>query len=146
MNLKNTFGALALVAVLGSCSKDEPKPAATPPVGRPVRVMVSEAGAPSYELRDALVTSANYQSSAAAMEIIGKLNSGKVLTLSFSKNGTAQPYSTNTLEAALDGNSGSAASGTTTYSTQSQRANGSFRVTFPVIGEVTGTFTGAELP
>ncbi|TGE15807.1 hypothetical protein E5J99_11455 [Hymenobacter elongatus] len=82
------------------------------------------------------------------MTITGKLNNGKAVLLDFVRNpgATTPPNTTNGLEAYLDGASGTAMSGTTTYNTQTKKADGTFSVTFPATGALTGSFSGVAVP
>lgn len=149
MFIRKFLGAVALTGLLSACgAKTDASPAPTPaPAPQPITVNVSEAGAPSYPLRDAAVVSSNYQTGVSALTITGKLNSGKVLTLNFSRSsGNPPPYTTNGLEATLDGVAGSAASGTTTFSPTTRKVDGAFAVTFPATGGLSGSFTGVPLP
>ena len=142
--------AAAVISLLSSCSSsaDDPQPSTSgPAAGRsPIAVKISEAGAPSYSLNDAYVVSSNYQTGASSLTITGKLNSGKVLTLNFTKVGSASPNTTNALDATLDNVAGSSATGTTAFNTQGRTVDGSFQVTFPIPGAVSGSFAGVALP
>jgi hypothetical protein len=106
---------------------------------------VSEAGAPPYDLNEARVVSSNYQTGGASLSISGKLSNGKPLLLDFSRNGSAAAYSTNLLEANLDGINGTNSTGATTYNTQARTVTGNFRSTFPSVGEVSGSFSGVAV-
>ena len=132
---------LLVIALLGGCDKKETA-VATPNNNSTIKVSVSEAGAPPYDLNQARIVSSNYQTGAPSLTISGKLNSGKILILDFSKNSVTSAYATNDLAGTLDGTSGTNSVGTTTYNSQARTATGSFRATFPVVGEVTGSFSG----
>ena len=136
---KILLSSLAALAFLAGCDKDPVTPPPTSTAST-IKVSVSEAGAPPYDLNEARVLNSNYQTGAPNLTISGKLNNGKVLLLNFVRNGTTSA-STNALEGSLDGNSGTSSTGTTTYNAQTRTASGNFRSTFPVIGEVSGTFS-----
>ncbi|WP_426058171.1 hypothetical protein [Hymenobacter sp. B1770] len=61
------------------------------------------------------------------------------------ESGTPPPYTTTGLEAVLDGAAGTAATGTTTYNTQTRKVDGSFQVTFQATGALSGSFIGLQL-
>lgn len=148
LNLKTTLWAAAVATLLSSCaasSDDDNQPTPTTPLAT-VTVTLSEGGAPGYPLREARVVSANYQTGSSDLVITGKLNNGKPLTLTFSRGaGTPPPFSTGAVEAVLDGATGTAATGTTTYNPQNRQVAGAFQATFPVIGVLSGSFTGIQL-
>lgn len=79
------------------------------------------------------------------MSITGTMNSGKILIVRFNKSGSAPDYTTNAIDARLDGVVGTNATGTTTYSTQSRMVDGMFQATFPGVGVVVGSFAGVQL-
>jgi hypothetical protein len=140
-NVAIIFGVL----LTGSgCSDDEPEPIndQQPSV---ITVMVSEAGAPGYVLHSARVVDANYRTGSPSMSIIGTLNNGKTLNVRFNNSGNATAYTTNAVVARLDGVTGTAASGTTSYSIQTQTVDGSFEATFPGVGLIRGSFAGIQL-
>lgn len=147
------LGALSVLAVglLSSCaSTEDPQPTTgqgtiiTNPIT--VQVQVSEAGAPSYALSDATLVSSNYQTGATRLVLSGKLNSGKVLTLNFSKGNSTAAYTTNVLVATLDGASASPATGSTTFTAQNRTVAGTFQATFSAVGVLSGSFTDVTVP
>ncbi|GAB3876167.1 hypothetical protein GCM10028824_33380 [Hymenobacter segetis] len=134
--------ALLAATMLAGCSKDEPTPV-TASTASTIKVAVAEAGAPPYDLAEARVVNSNYQTAASSLTITGKLSSGKVLNLEFSRGAGSPPANTtNVLTASLDGTTGTASSGTTTYNAQTRTVSGSFKATFVGPGEVSGSFSG----
>ncbi|MCI1190138.1 hypothetical protein MON38_22155 [Hymenobacter sp. DH14] len=127
------------IMLFGCKSTETPQPA---PIASTIKVSISEAGAPPYDLNEARVVSANYQTGGSSLSISGKLNNGKQLLLDFSRAGTPTAYTTNALEGTLDGTTGTNSIGATTYNTQTRTVTGNFRSTFPVVGEVSGSFSG----
>ena len=140
------FLAPALLAgtLLMGCSENQPVPAPTPTAST-IRVMVSEAGAPPYDLKEAHVIDGGYQTGAPRLSFSGKLGNGKTMVLYFSKGTATASYTTNELTGTLDGVTGTNPVGNTTYSPQTKRVNGDFRATFPGVGEVSGTFPDIQL-
>ena len=137
-------------SLLSSCgSDDEPKPN-TPITRTPITVSVSEAGAANYNLRDAYVESATYDAKISSASLVGKLASGKLLSLAFKRQpnstGTGSMYVTDQLVATLDGVAATQATGTSAYSAQTKTIDGNFTVTFPSTGAITGTFINAATP
>jgi hypothetical protein len=145
MTVKSIIWATVAAGLLGSCSSSSEDPKPGPAAGLPIAVTISEAGAPNYFLNEALVVSSNYQTGSSSMTITGKLNSGKSLTLNFSRDGNPQPYTTDGLEATLDGVSGTGARGISTFNSQTRKVSGNFDVTFPTTGVVQGSFTDVQL-
>lgn len=136
------IGLLVGLSVVTGCKSDNtPQPTATT-TSNTVTVSVSEAGAPSYNLTEAHIINANYQTGAAGLTISGKLNNGKVLVLDFVRNGSTTANTTNILESSLNGNTGTNSVGTTTYNPQTRTVSGTFRSTFPTVGEISGSFSG----
>ena len=136
------LGALGVAAgLLSGCSSNTPKPV-TPP-RTPINVSVSEGGAPAYRLSEAFVQSAVYEARISSLSITGKLANGKALSLAFKR----QPNSSNTsiyvtdqLTASLDGVAATQATGSSAYSASTQTVDGTFSVTFPAAGVITGSF------
>ncbi|MBJ6111096.1 hypothetical protein JAO73_18885 [Hymenobacter sp. BT523] len=145
MRIITLFAPALLLGILAtSCSKDTPTP--TPgPAESTIKVSVSEAGAPPYELKEARVIDGSYQTGAPRLSFSGKLTSGKTLTLFFTKGTTTAPYMTNALTSTLEGESGTNTTGTTTYDTKTRIVSGQFRTTFTGVGEVTGSFAEIQL-
>ena len=133
--------ALLAVSLLASCEKTTTPPAA--PVTSTIKVSVSEAGAPPYDLNEARVVSSNYQTGATTLIISGKISNGKSLMLNFEGGGA--DHSTGRFEATLDGTTGTQPIGSTTYNSQARTVTGSFRSTFPSVGEVSGSFSGVAV-
>lgn len=145
MTVKSLLVAIAVLGLLSSCgSSDAPQPNINTNTNTSsIVVKVSEAGAPSYNLNEAKLLSSNYQTGASSLSIMGKLNNGKVLTLNFSRgSGSVPAYTTNVLDATLDNVVGTNATGATTFNTTKRTADGSYQVTFPTIGVISGSFTG----
>ncbi|UOQ98287.1 hypothetical protein MUN81_02060 [Hymenobacter sp. 5317J-9] len=136
--------ALLLGAVLTGCSEDQPTPTNTA-VESAIKVTVSEAGAPPYELKEARLIDASYQTGAPRLSLSGKLSGGKTLTLYFSKGTATTAYTTNALTSSLEGAPGANESGTTTYDTKTRIASGQFRTTFTGVGEIVGSFPEIQL-
>jgi hypothetical protein len=137
--------ALLAGSFLTGCGSDEtPAPAPTPPIST-IKVTVSEAGAQDYDLKEARVTDATYQTGAPRLSLSGKLNSGKTLLLYFTKGTNTANYTTSALSSTLEGVGGTNSAGTTTYNVQTKVVNGEFRTTFPGVGEVVGSFAGIQL-
>jgi hypothetical protein len=145
--LMKTANFLAPVLLAGTllmgCSKDEPAPAPAPAAST-IKVTVSEAGAPVYDLSEARVIDGGYQTGAPRLSITGKLGSGKTLVLNFTKGSSTTSYTTSALTGTLDGVTGTNYVGATTYDPQTKLVNGNFRATFPIVGEVTGTFADIQ--
>ncbi|GAB2854887.1 hypothetical protein [Hymenobacter ruber] len=137
------FPALLVGTFLMGCSKDEPTPAPTPTAST-IKVTVSEAGAPVYDLSEARVVDGGYLTGAPRLSITGKLGSGKTMVLNFTKGTSTTNYTTNALTGTLDGVAGTNYTGTTTYDPQTKLVNGDFRATFPFVGEVVGTFANIQ--
>ena len=137
------FPALLAGTLLMGCSKDEPAPAPTPTVST-IKVTVSEAGAPVYDLKEAHVIDGGYLTGSPRLSFSGKVSNGKTLVLYFTKGTATANYTTNALAGALDGVTGTNYSGTTTYDPQTKLVNGDFRATFPSVGEVVGTFANIQ--
>lgn len=132
--------------LLMGCSKDEPTPAPTPtPTASTIKVTVSEAGAPTYDLKEANAIDGGYQTGSPRLSFSGKLSKGKTMVLYFSKGTATASYTTNDLTGTLDGVTGTSFTGTTTYDPQTKLVKGDFRATFPSVGEVVGTFAGIQL-
>ena len=131
--------------VLSSCSKDSPKPDTTV-VHNPITVRVSEAGAPDYALSDAYVESALYDGKISRLSITGKLASGKVIVLNFSRlpNSSAPVYTTDQFESTLGGVSATSVSGSSIYSPQTKTVDGTFTATFAGTGVVAGGFAAVQ--
>ncbi|MBH8570543.1 hypothetical protein KB206_16750 [Microvirga sp. STS02] len=142
-----TANFLAPVLLAGTflmgCSKDAPTPAPTPTAST-IKVTVSEAGAPVYDLNEARVVDGGYLTGSPRLSITGKLGSGKTMVLNFTKGSATTNYTTNALTGTLDGVTGTNFTGTTTYDPQTKLVNGDFRATFPVVGEVVGTFANIQ--
>ncbi|MBF9223687.1 hypothetical protein [Hymenobacter ruricola] len=145
MRITNFFvPALLAGTLLTGCSNDAPAPKPTPTVST-IQVTVSEAGAPSYDLNEAHVVDANYRSGAPRLSLAGKLSNGKTLLLNFTKGTATTDYTTNALTSTLEGATGTNTVGTTTYDVQTKLVTGSFRTTYPGVGEVVGSFAGIQL-
>ncbi|MGY3091380.1 hypothetical protein ACVWYF_004446 [Hymenobacter sp. UYAg731] len=129
--------------LLMGCSKDDPTPAPTPTAST-IKVTVSEAGAPVYDLNEAHVIDGGYQTGSPRLSFSGKVSTGKTMVLYFTKGTAPASYTTNALTGTLDGVTGTNFTGTTTYDPQTKLVNGSFRATFPVVGEVVGTFADIQ--
>ncbi|MFD2719510.1 hypothetical protein ACFST9_12345 [Hymenobacter monticola] len=136
--------ALLVGALATGCGKDAPTPAPTPEVST-IKVTVSEAGAPDYELREARVVDATYQTGAPRLTLSGKLSNGKTLLLRFTKGTATASAATNALSSSLDGETGTNTTGTTAYDTQTRVVSGQFRTTFTGVGEVVGSFPVIQL-
>jgi hypothetical protein len=147
---RTIYKAVILTVVSGAllinsgCS-DDPEPVTTQQQESSIVVTVSEAGAPSYALRSARVVDANYRTGSPSMSITGTMSNGKTLLMRFNKSGNAPDYTTNAVDARLDGVVGTSATGITAYSTQTRMVDGSFQATFPSVGVVTGSFAGIAL-
>ena len=141
------FLAPALLAgtLLMGCSKDEPTPTSNPtPTASTIKVTVSEAGAQPYDLSEARVIDGGYLTGAPRLSFSGKVSNGKTMVLYFTKGTATTSYTTNALTGTLDGVTGTNFSGTTIYDPQTKLVNGDFRATFPVVGEVVGTFANIQ--
>ena len=143
--IKTLFPTLLAFALLVGCGKaDTPAPTAVTAASS-IQVMVSEAGAPAYDLREARLGDANYHTGATSLSLSGKLNNGKPLVLYFTKGNATASYTTTALSSNLDGTMGSSSVGTTTYNPQTRTVSGTFRTTFAIIGEVSGSFADIQL-
>jgi hypothetical protein len=136
--------ALLLGALATGCGKDTPTPAPTPQPST-VKVSITEAGAPAYELKEARVIDATYLTGSPRLSLSGKLTSGKSLTLYFSKGSATTSYTTSGLTSSLDGVAGTNTAGNTVYDTQTKIVSGDFRTTFAGTGEVVGSFSDIQL-
>ena len=147
MNIQRNLTAALMLAgslLTGCKSNDDPQPTSSPALSY-IKVTVSEAGAPSYDLREARLVDANYQTGAPSLSSTGKLTNNKTLLLHFSKGAATIPYTTAGLSASLDGEAGTSTSGSTTYNTQTKTVSGSFQTTFTGVGVVVGSFTDIQL-
>ena len=147
MKFQNTLAATLLMAgaLLTACkSNHDPQPTVGPAPSF-IKLTVSEAGAPAYDLKEARLLNANYQTGSSNLSSSGKLNSGQTLLLNFSKGSATTPYTTASLSTSLDGVAGTSPSGNTTYNPQTKTVSGSFQTTFVGVGVVTGSFTDIQL-
>ncbi|UOQ71817.1 hypothetical protein [Hymenobacter cellulosilyticus] len=134
--------------LLSSCEDDSVQPDLIPvPRESSITVEVSEKGAAPYALKEAHVLTSNYKSAATSLVISGKLNSGQLVELNFSRtpSSSASPNSTNELTARLGTELGTATSGTTTYNSQTKLVDGSFSTTFSSTGQITGVLRGVPV-
>jgi hypothetical protein len=114
------------------CNEKGPDPQPSTPTVMTTAIMVGEDGAQPYILKEAYVSNSLYQSSRASFTVIGKLNNGSQLTLSFKQSTpTAGANHTDALTATLNGTTATQASGTTTRNPDTNTVAGSFTCTFP---------------
>lgn len=146
MRIANILAPALLVStfLVGCGSKETPSPTPTPTAST-IKVTVSEAGAPAYDLNEARVVDVTYQTGSPRLSLSGKLNSGKTLLLYFTKGSATVNYTTNALTSSLEGVAGTNSSGTTAYDVQTKVVNGNFRTTYPGVGEVVGSFANIQL-
>lgn len=136
------------VAMLVAGCKDDDADSGVVIINYPTAIMVSEAGAPPYTLREVQVGATQYRGTQASFDVNGKLLSGSIISLSFSQTSrtTTGADITDVVSARLNTTTDATqASGTTKRDPKTNAVSGKFSCVFPDGLTVDGTIDALQL-
>lgn len=149
MKLLSTALILSAAVFFAGCNDDNSESGSSVIPNYSTAIMVSEGGAPPYTLGEVQIGATQYRGTQASFDVSGKLQSGPVISLSFSQTSrtTTGADITDVVSARINTTTNATqASGTTKRDPKTNMVSGTFSCVFPNGLTVDGTIDALQLP